>query len=1069
MGHDGRSAMLRSKHRVKMLLLPIWIFVVVPPALLQPSLPLSLPVHMSVVPPPWKFLPLSQADLGPLFSNSSPFSSSQSLFMVPPPGWASTPALQASFGPYSVTQHISDPALPVSSPLSASLLSEHVERERDEEGRESFRIRALFHKRSDTSALGTCITLHAFKETEEHKASCITQPPLGLCVVTLTLPTHWFEDHQSNQSNQDMDKLLTFIPFRRRIHKRERLRGGPRNSAVKRRHASSLRYNSGAEEEGGFPQALRYRDPTKNQIQLYYSSIETVTNLQFTPPGCFEDRGDQFQRQLFYIKAIALKEEKKDKARDRTKVEETCLNGQEEEEELSLDSHVMIRYHRGPVLIGQPIRVSVNLRANFSAEFVIIRLKVKKGLVSMVAQRTLTSDMWAVTLEKTQGSKHDVVSILCQKHSNAKHTHNPTLLQQVVCLSVDGLRRSFGVAMAVTATWWVEYSGQSHPSLPGTGVSVFSFADRPIIGIAPITEGNTIINTAILTNQPVSLSVIVLAISRNEQVSDVTAAVTCQSTNENIIKVASDCSIVFVDGSESGEGNTCAVVEFFLGTLSGSVCLAVWAPSVPLRVSLADPVLNAIDGWNHFTEDRCLPVYQRSSVQVLTQFTALDSNSRTTHLLNSPDWFVDVTELVRNWLRIEDPRVASLGARNYVTGLQPGKTSLHVVSEQWDGVLGSCDIVVTSVPVTPGDLSVQVVSGLGMTVNSSPAHPSVVTATVTAYNILYNHHQEASISVWLQFSDDTATLLSFFGGIPFDLRLSSLAETVVVVSPGPNQRIFAQGDGGGPLLRAELLVSTCVDQPITSNSLSEDDKDFIETGGRGGTRRLARGSGWIRVNLDLDFFKPVGDKDEEGEDFEFNISDTLAESESDVYGSNFDEENAENENMSTSREYYDKISGRMVNRDWNEVGNGGMISRNNLERAILMPSQEDGAVYFSPSQEKDRGGGEDNEHGALDLEVGVSAVLSLFCLFTVLFLANCLPCALRDRRRRRKMTAEDCDEQLEGDEEVEANPKEEEEEWKKQENGNREEEEIKKVENEVIIEEKTEEKMMDVKQVEIIC
>ena len=46
---------------------------------------------------------------------------------------------------------------------------------------------------------------------------------------------------------------------------------------------------------------------------------------------------------------------------------------------------------------------------------VCVRLKVRKGLVSLVAQRSLTSDLWAVTLERTQGSKHDIVSIVCHK------------------------------------------------------------------------------------------------------------------------------------------------------------------------------------------------------------------------------------------------------------------------------------------------------------------------------------------------------------------------------------------------------------------------------------------------------------------------------------------------------------------------------------------------------------------------------------------------------------------------------------------------------------------------------
>ncbi|XP_044041555.1 transmembrane protein 132D isoform X3 [Siniperca chuatsi] len=901
--------------------------------------------------------------------------------------------------------HMSEPVLPLSPLVSASLLSEHVERERDEGGQERFRVRMLFHKRGDTSTRGTCITLHAFKETEEHKVSCITQPPLGLCLVTLTLPRDWFEDQHSNQSHQDLDKWHSNIHPHRRVQKREQQQGRHHHSNfVNHQRVTSplLRYHPGVDGDtlGNFPRALRYqRGPMRNQIQLYYSSFDTVDDLELTPPGCVEDRAAQSQRQLFHIKAVTLKEEE-EREQSRTK-EETCLNGQQAEE-LILDSHVVIRYHRGPVLIGQPIRVSVNLRANFSAEFVVLRLKVKKGLVSMVAQRTLTSDLWAVTLERSQGSKHDVVSIFCHKHSSRKHTNNPTLLQQVVCLSVDGLRQSFGIAMTVSANWWVEYSGHSNPLSPhGAAVSIFSFTDRHIFGITPITESNTIINTAILTNQLVSLPVIVLAISRDGKVSDVTSAVTCHSTNENTVKVSSDCSTLFVDGSESGLGNTCAIVEFLLGTLSGSVCLEVWAPSVPLRVTLADPVLNAIDGWNHFTEKGCVPVYQRSSVQVLTQFTAQDSHSRTTHLLGSSDWFVDVTELVRNWLRVDDPRVASLGTQTNLIGLRPGKTSLHVVSEQWDGVLGRCDITVTSDPVTPGDLSVQVVSGLGMSVTASPAHPSIVTTTVTAYNILYNHHQEASISVWLQFSDDTASLLSSFSDLPFFLRLSSLAETVVVVTPSPSQRIFAQGDGGGPLLRVELLVSTCTDQPITSNSVSEGDRDWKDTGGGGGgTRRLARGSGWIRVNLELGFLQPVGDKDEEGEEFEFDISDTLVESDSDIYASNFDE----NENGNLSSDYYNKISGKMTNRNWNEVGNGRIVSQNNLEKAVLMPSQEEGTVYFSPSQEKGEREEEEEEEeeegqGARELEVGVGAVLSLLCLSAVLFLANCLPCALRDRRR----------------------------------------------------------------------
>lgn len=250
--------------------------------------------------------------------------------------------------------------------------------------------------------------------------------------------------------------------------------------------------------------------------------------------------------------------------------------------------------------------------------------------------------------------------------------------------------------------------------------------------------------------------------------------------------------------------------------------------------------------------------------------------------------------------------------------------------------------------------------------------------------------KEASISVWLQFSDDTASLLSSFSDLPFFLRLSSLAETVVVVTP--SQQIFAQGDGGGPLLRAELLVSTCADQLVTSNFISEGDSEWGDTTGVGGTRRLAMGSGWIRVNLDLSFLQPLGKIDEEGEELSFDISDTLVESESNVYTSH----EGESANMSSSSDYYDRIT----THKWNKVGNGGMISQNTLEKAVLLPGVKEGTVYFSPSREEEEEGAE--KEGFRELGVGVAAVLSLLCLSAVLFLANYLPCTLRDRRKTKK-------------------------------------------------------------------
>lgn len=52
-----------------------------------------------------------------------------------------------------------------------------------------------------------------------------------------------------------------------------------------------------------------------------------------------------------------------------------------------------------------------------------------------------------------------------------------------------------------------------------------------------LEQSRTIINTAILTSQPVTLPAIVLAVGYDGKVSDVTSAVRCQSANEDIVKV----------------------------------------------------------------------------------------------------------------------------------------------------------------------------------------------------------------------------------------------------------------------------------------------------------------------------------------------------------------------------------------------------------------------------------------------------------------------------------------------------------------------------------------------------
>ena len=237
--------------------------------------------------------------------------------------------------------------------------------------------------------------------------------------------------------------------------------------------------------------------------------------------------------------------------------------------------------------------------------------------------------------------------------------------------------------------------------------------------------------------------------------------------------------------------------------------------------------------------------------------------------------------------------------------------------------------------------------------------------------------------MWLQFDDDSSSLLSSFSGLPFSLRLSSLAESVVAVTPGSTQRVVARGDGGGPLLRAELLVPECTEPLLNSNFLSEVERAEPEAG----TRSLAAGSGWIRVHLDLDPLQPIGSQYGEGEDLELDISDTLVDANADFYSSNQEPDTVGGGNQ-TNADFY-----------------GGKT----LERAVWTPSQErgerrgDGEGWGGGGKEEERWGGEVEEaRWGGEIDVGVGTLLSLVCLSSLLFLVNCLPCSLTERRKKRR-------------------------------------------------------------------
>lgn len=92
-------------------------------------------------------------------------------------------------------------------------------------------------------------------------------------------------------------------------------------------------------------------------------------------------------------------------------------------------------------------------------------------------------------------------------------------------------------------------------------------------------------------------------------------------------------------------------------------------------------------GWSSEEDDRkgkgCMLQYQHALVRVLANFVAEQDDPRDpkAYFLGS-DWQVDVTRLVRYFMKVEDPRVARLQAGRVLSGRDVGTTTIQVTRSQ---------------------------------------------------------------------------------------------------------------------------------------------------------------------------------------------------------------------------------------------------------------------------------------------------------------------------------------------------------------------------------------------------
>ncbi|XP_004770439.2 transmembrane protein 132A isoform X1 [Mustela putorius furo] len=471
-------------------------------------------------------------------------------------------------------------------------------------------------------------------------------------------------------------------------------------------------------------------------------------------------------------------------------------------QEVPLDEAVTLRVPDVPVRPGQLFSATVLLRHNFTASVLTLRIKVKKGL-HVTAARPAQPSLWTAKLDRFKGSKHHTTLITCHRAgTTGPDSSSPLELSEF--LWVDFLvenSTSGGVAVTRPVTWQLEYAGQAPEAEKDKMVWEILVSERDIRALVPLAKAEELVNTALLTGEPRRVPVRLVTVDSGGALVEVTEQIGCESANTQVLQVSETCDAVFVSGKES-RGARGVRVDFWWRRLRASLRLTVWAPLLPLRVELSDTTLEQVRGWRvpgaaegvpepeaagvaEEAERRargCRLQYQRASVRFLVPFAAhpLDGGRRLTHLLG-PDWLLDVSHLVAPHAHVQDPRVASLEGGRILVGREPGVTSIEVRSPLTDSILGEQALAVTDDKVSVLELRVQPVMGISLALSRGTAHPGEVTATCWAQSAFPAPKQEVALSLWLSFSDHTLAPAELYDH--HDLGLSVSAEEPGAVLP----------------------------------------------------------------------------------------------------------------------------------------------------------------------------------------------------------------------------------------------------------------------------------------------
>ncbi|XP_029427207.1 transmembrane protein 132C [Rhinatrema bivittatum] len=856
------------------------------------------------------------------------------------------PIVNASYGPYSADQAVPQDLL-LTSPIFGSTskftfnwkVEAHIINEKIYPNWPKVQILFYIAGRdwddySNTERL-PCLRAFAFRETREVKGSCRLKGELGLCVAELELLPSWFNPP-------------AFV--------------GGRKKPVEQHEESLLELYYAVQpgdekgectlEDARKGNAIRPGKDNMHETESYWHRIGTV-NLYRAPE----------------ISQLT---------------------------ELRLDGNVVIWLPSKPAKQGQIVNVYVAVANHSVVDQFTLRAKVKRG-VNILSAKTNEPRQWDIQQDIGNGGKYSTTTVHCRRIAPSSRNRSNSLFNEVVQLSFE-IASFSSLSGTQPITWQVDYPGRGTTD---TAISEIFISQKDLVGIVPLAMDTEILNTAILTGKTVAAPVKVVSIEENGSVTDISESVECKSSDEDIVKVSDRCDYVFVNGKEM-KGKVNAQVTFTYQYLSAPLEITIWVPRLPLQIEISDTELSQIKGWRvpivsnkRLTRDSddeddderkgrgCTLQYQHAMVRVLTQFVAEDSGSlgQRSYLLGS-DWQFDITDLVTNFMKSEEPHIAKLQEGRVLIGRETGMTTVQVLSPLSDSILAEKTVTVQDDKVTITDLGVQLVAGLSLILQPSPESNKAIVATALAQELLQTPKQEAVLSTWIQFNDGSVTPLDIYDTKDFSLSATSLDESVVSAHQSTVLKwpiVIAEGEGQGELIKIDMMISE-VCQKSKRKSI------------------LAVGNGNIKVKFGRNDANLNMGSDYDDADVENHASDrrqkvTDQERQDGRYYGSSSVEREEGAIRKVSTTIRSIINGRA---EGNRLSDDSQLQNIPIDFTNF-PAQVD---ILNNHEEMEDNNLVQAPRGLSDLEIGMYALLGVFCLAILVFLINCATFALKYRHKQ---------------------------------------------------------------------